>query len=348
MEDMIRIGEFPEQARFGEGSIVHTDVELFERIITMENLVAAWREFRRGKGRKRDVMAFADYAEERLVSLAHDLADGRYRHGQYTRFVVHDPKRREISKASVRDRVLHHAICRVIEPIFERGFIFDSYANRRGKGVLAASDRFDVFARRCSRNGKRAVFVLRADIRKYFDSVNHDILLSILARRIQDDRAMALISAVIRSFETFPGKGVPLGNLTSQLFSNAYLDPLDQFAKRELGIRYYLRYADDIAVLSDSVSDLVRIRDRLDVFLSRELSLSFHPDKTGITPLRRGVDFLGTVHFPTHRVLRTKTVRRALSRLSPSNATSYLGLTRHVRAHGLADRMRGILEKSER
>ncbi len=343
METPITVGKPKENDRFREATVVHDD--MFERIISLENLVVAWREFRIGKRSKKDVIEFGDRVEEHLVALALDLKAGKYRHGQYTRFIVHDPKRREISKAPVRDRVLHHAMCRVIGPVFDRGFIFDSYANRTGKGTLSANDRFDAFVRKCSRNGSRTAFVLKADIRKYFDSVDHETLLHILGRRIRCERTLGLLHSVVSSFETSPGKGIPLGNLTSQLFSNAYLDPFDQFVKRELGVKYYIRYADDFVVLSDDVGALDRMRSRMDAFLTQNLGLTLHPEKTRIVRFGSGVDFLGKVHFRFHRVLRVKTKRRSIRRIASRNESSYIGLLRHSRSHGLVRILRDILEQ---
>lgn len=343
MKTPITVGKLDENDRLREIAVVHDN--MFERIISLENLFAAWREFRTGKRSKPDVAAFGDQVEKHLVALAFDLKGGTYRHRQYARFVVYDPKRREIAKASVRDRILHAAICRVVVPVFDRGFIFDSYASRVGKGVLAANDRFDAFVRKCSRNGTRDVFVLKADIRRYFDSIDHEILFEILGRHLRCESTLRLLRCIIDSFAVTPGKGIPLGNLTSQLFSNAHLDPFDQFVKRELGIRYYIRYADDFIVLSDNRESLGRIRSRLEEFLSCQLSLFLHPKKTRVVRFQKGVDFLGKVHFRFHRVLRMNTKKRSIRRITLRNAASYIGLTRHSRSHGLERRLRDILEQ---
>lgn len=345
MKTPVAVGKPKENDRFREVTVVHDD--MFERIISLENLIAAWREFKIGKRSKKDVIEFGDRVEEHLVALAFDLKAGRYRHGQYTRFTVHDPKRREISKAPVRDRILHHAICRVIGPVFDRGFIFDSYANRIGKGTLVANDRFDAFIQKCSRNGKRDAFVLKADVRKYFDSIDHEILLNTLSRRIHCERTLGLLHLVISSFEVYPGKGIPLGNLTSQLFSNVYLDVFDQFVKRELRVKYYIRYADDFVALSDDLEHVRKIRSQMDAFLSGHLILSFHPEKTFIIRFAGGMDFLGQVHFRFHRVLRVKTKKRSIRNISPRNESSYIGLMRYSRSHGLERRLRDILIQLE-
>lgn len=292
---------------------------------------------------KTDVIAFAERAEEHLLRLSTDLALGRYAHGQYTRFVVHDPKRRGIAKASVRDRVLHHAIHRVLAPLFDRSFIFDSYSSRTGKGTHAAGNRFRTFAWKLSRNHTKTVWVLQLDIWKFFDSVDHQILITLLRKKVSDDRTVRLLELIIGSFETSPGKGIPLGNLTSQLFSNVYLDPLDQFAKRTLRAKYYLRYADDVTVLSCDRRFLEYFRNEIGMFLVHALCLESHPDKVSIRKWHAGVDFFGYVHFPFHSVLRTKTRRRLFKRLSSENVAAYFGVTHHARARGLERDMRDIL-----
>ncbi|MFZ1654588.1 MAG: reverse transcriptase domain-containing protein [Candidatus Moraniibacteriota bacterium] len=316
---------------------------MFERIIAPENIFAAWREFRQGKMRKPDVLVFAERVEEHLLRLADDLATGKYIHGEYSRFVVHDPKRRAIAKAPVHDRVLHHAVHRVLAPLFDRSFIHDSYSSRVGKGTHAAGVRFRRFAGQLSHNHTRTVWVLQLDIRKFFDSVDHQVLLGLLRKKIRDDRVIVLLGIIIQSFETKPGQGIPLGNLTSQLFSNVYLDPLDQFAKRTLGVKHYLRYADDIAILSCDREFLEDCRDRIAAFLTRELKLVLHPDKVSLRPWHAGIDFLGYVHFPYYVVLRTITKRRLLARTSPVNLASSLGVTHHIRGFGIERAMRDIL-----
>lgn len=324
---------------------------LFKKIISTKNLFGAWREFQKGKMRKDDVLAFAERAEYHLLKLHHDLANGAYRHGQYIRFFVHDPKRREISKASVRDRVLHHAICRVITPIFDARFIFDSYSSRKGKGTLAAINRFEKFAWKLSRNNTRTVWVLKCDVRKFFDSVDHDILTCLLGKYILCPQTLNLLRDVVQSFEIQKGKGIPLGNLTSQLFSNAYLDCLDQYVKRALQVKHYVRYADDMFALNVSREYLEEIFSRIKSFAREELELEFHKDKIIFQKWHQGVDALGYVSFPYHRILRTKTKQRMFRKISVSKQTlqeeelrqiiaSYKGRLKHC--HG--QRLEGLLQ----
>ena len=349
--------------RLGEcRGVIHRDI--FEHIISKEDLFAAWREFQKGKMGKQDVLAFSEHFEEHLLSLHTDLANGRYKHGPYTRFLIHDPKLRHIAKASVRDRVLHHTVCRIIAPDFNKAFIFDAYSIRKGKGVHRAIERLQSLAQKLSRNNTQTVCALKCDVQKFFDSVGHSRLLELCARRINDDRVMALLGDIIGSFETRPGRGIPLGNLTSQLFANIYLDRLDQYVKRELRVKNYLRYTDDFVLLSRDHEELERVLPLMRDFLSRDLGLELHPTKVFFRKWHQGVDFLGYVHFPHHRVLRTKTKKRMLRKLRLRKedfetgdtdedglrqaVASYLGVLSHSRNRGLAKRVRhGFLPHSQ-
>lgn len=279
--------------------------------------------------KKADVLEFAQKAEENLFGLIFDLKNKCYMHSQYSRFIVCDPKRRKIAKASVRDRVLHHAICRVLIPLFEPSFIFDSYSSRKEKGIHRAGKRLQSFDLKLSRNHTKTVWVLQVDIQKFFDSVDHKILLMLLRKKIKDGQTMELLKIIIGSFDApkpLPNPplskgegdesvGIPLGNLTSQLFSNVYLDALDQFVKRKLRIKHYIRYADDIIILSSDQNLLESCFVEMSVFLWEKLKIKFHPRKISLKKWHQGIDFLGYVHFPFHEVLRTKTKRRMFRRI---------------------------------
>lgn len=305
---------------------------LFEKVISLENLFVAWREFQCGKRFKEDVLAFGMEAEEQLIRLHRDLASGRYAHSPYIHFIVSDPKPRDIHKASVRDRVLHHAIHRVIEPIFEKRFIYDTYSSRKGKGTHRAVKRFEQLAWKLCRNRTRTVWVLQCDVRKFFASIDHTLLLAAVTRAVKDKHLLKLLSDIITSFSSTPGTGIPLGNLTSQLFANIFLDPLDQYVKRVLHAPVYLRYADDILLAHTDRYQLLLWHDRIGQFLSVDRKLVIHSHKTTLRKWHQGIDFLGYVSFPTHRVIRTRTKHRLLRRLSPMNAISYFGITIHARA----------------
>ena len=313
------------------GGVRIESVHAFENIISEENLLDAWRELR-GKRNKRDVQTFEQNLIENIESLREDLSTGTYHHGTYEHFKINDPKPRDIHKASVRDRLVHHALYRQLYPFFDRTFISDSYSCRMGKGTHKAMNRFRTFARKVSKNDTRTCWLLKCDIRKFFASIDHATLLSIVRSRIPDERTVALLERVIVSFHT-PGKentGLPLGNLTSQLLVNIYMNEFDQFAKHTLKAKSYIRYADDFVFLSEDRDWLVSLLPRIREFLHERLKLALHPRKVSIETLASGVDFLGWVHFPDHRVLRTSTKRRMLRNLqgepSEERVASYRGM----------------------
>lgn len=334
---------------------IHMRVQLgnkFEDIIFLENLLLAWREFRRGKTGKADVQEFSLLLMDNIFALHDDLANHTYTHGPYQAFRISDPKPRDIHKAFVRDRLLHHAIYRVLYPFFDQTFIADSYSCRKWKGTHKALNRFREFGRITSKNNTHTCWVLKCDIRKFFASIDQKILMEILQQYIPAQEILWLLEHVIHSFSSMaPGKGLPLGNLTSQLLVNIYMNEFDQFAKHRLRARHYIRYADDFVILSENrewlIEQLPRIRD----FLTRRLCLELHPNKVSINTLASGVDFLGWVHFPDHRVLRTTTRRRMLRRLkipsSPESIASYRGLLRHGNAFRLQQHILGAFQMSD-
>lgn len=250
--------------------------------------------------------------EEHLFALHEALLAGKWTHGQYSSFYVRDPKLRHIHKARVLDRVLHHAIVRVLGPLFDTSFIFDSYSSRKNKGDHWAGQRFRKFAWKLSQNNTKTVWVLKCDIRKFFDSVDHGILLMLLQKKIHDEKTCQLLRAVIASFSCAPGKGIPIGNLTSQLFSNVYLNSFDHFVKRQLRVKYYIRYADDFVLLSCDQAYLTSLIPLLRQWLENHLELTLHPQKILVAKWSQGVDFLGYIHFPYHMVMRTKTKQRMI------------------------------------
>ncbi len=273
----------------------------FYDIISLDNLLEAWEEFIVGKRSRKDVQLFGFELMDNLMGLHHDLVYGRYQHGPYQAFSLSDPKPRSIHKASVRDRVLHHAIYNKLYPFFDRTFVADSYSCRLDKGTLKAIKRFRQLAGKTSRNNTRTCWVLKCDIRKFFASIDQGILLYILSIYIPDKKILGLLERIITSFQsTEQGKGLPLGNLTSQLLVNIYMNEFDQYVKHRLKVRYYLRYADDFAILSASKNELSELLDPIQKFLDQCLQLELHPDKVSINTLASGVDWLGWVQFPHH------------------------------------------------
>ncbi len=305
----------------------------FEDIISVENLLEAWKEFVRGKRGKKDVQEFSLRLMDNIISLNQGLANHTYQHGGYKAFKINDPKPRRIHKAEVRDRLLHHAIYRILYPFFDRVFISDSFSCRLNKGTHKSINRLRQFTYQVSKNNTKTGWVLKCDIKKFFENINHDILIGILKKYIPDKNIISLLENVIRSFSSKPNTGLSLVNLTSQLFVNIYMNELDQFVKHKLKAKYYIRYADGFVILSGNKSWLKNLIVPIRSFLAENLKLELHPDKIFIKTLASGIDFLGWVNFPDHRVLRTTTKRRMLKRLrkSPRQETfsSYFGLLKH-------------------
>jgi len=295
---------------------------------------------------KLDVQIFSRNLLDNILSLNEDLANRTYCHGGYVDFYITDPKRRHIHKASVRDRLIHHTIYRILYPFFDRTFIADSFSCRNDKGMHKAMNRFRALAYKTSKNHSRTCWVLKCDIRKFFDSIDHKILMDSLSRYIPDRDIMSLLDEVIESYDSkIYGQdiGLPLGNLTSQLLANVYMNDFDQWVKHKLKVKYYLRYADDFMVLNDDKEYLEKILPEIGQFLSKELKLTLHPNKISIRTMASGVDYLGWVHFTDHRVLRNTTKRKSINRIkiSPTNATlqSYLGLLSHGNGHKVRERL---------
>ncbi len=289
----------------------------FERVHAFENLLRASEKARKGKTLKPYVIEFEKDLEVNLRQLGKELEERTYRPKPLKTFVIRDPKTRTISKSDYRDRIIHHALCNVIEPMFDKTFIHDSHANRKGKGTLKAIKRFEAFHRKASKNNTRPCYVLKADIRPYFDTVNHEILLGLLKKRIEDADILALIRSILENHKTDrSGQGMPLGNLTSQFFANVYLNELDQFVKHHLKAKYYIRYVDDFAILSTSKKELNEQKTHVNTVLEDFLRLELHPNKCKIIETTKGVNFLGFRIFPTHKLLRKKNVWKFEKKLS--------------------------------
>ena len=316
----------------------------YDDIISVENLLEAWKEFLRGKRNKQDVHEFQADFMHNILLLHHDLVSQTYRHGGYQHFKIADPKPRDIHKASVRDRLLHHAIYRILYPFFDRAFTADSFSCRDRKGTHKALERFKHFSYIVSKNNTVTCWVLKCDIRKFFASIDQAILYEIIKKYITDPDILALLLNVIQSFNSGrPGFGLPLGNLTSQLFVNIYMNEFDQFMKHKLKAKFYMRYADDFVIFSDNKHEVAEMIEPIGDFLKNSLNLKLHPNKVYIKTLDSGVDFLGWIHFIDHRVLRTVTQRRMWQKLegasSSESVASYDGLLWHGNAGKLRKRL---------
>lgn len=297
---------------------------LWPQMVSFDNLLRAYRKARRGKGNSPEVARFALNLEGELFDLQRQLETGEYLPAAYRLFTIYERKPRLIAAALFRDRVVHHAIMNVIETPLDRTFIDDSYACRRGKGTHAAVDRYQRWARRYA-------YALKMDVRKYFPSVDHEILKEKLRRKIKDKNVLHLLDRITdsgpqgkRTLEYFPGddlftplerfRGIPIGNLTSQFFANLYLDDLDHTMKEVLRVNAYLRYVDDMVVLGDDKGWLAEIREAVRERLAQE-RLRLHPRKAHVTPVRDGLNLLGYVVFPGHRRLRNDNGHRFARKL---------------------------------
>jgi RNA-directed DNA polymerase len=316
---------------------------IFERIISLENLFSAWHEFKRGKTKKFEVEEFGLNIEDNIFQLHFELKNKTYTHSAYTSFYVNDPKLRHIHKASIRDRVLHHAVFRVLYPIFDKHFIYDSYSCRVRKGTHRAVNRLKKFLAQASGNDSRLIYTLKCDVKKFFDSIDQNILLEIICQRIHNEHAIQILCKIIGSFEKSPNIGLPLGNVTSQLFANIYLNELDQFVKHRLKEKYYLRYCDDFIILGHNPETLKETTKQVDNFLQTHLKLYLHPNKIIIRKYRQGIDFLGYVILPHHRALRTKTKLRILKKINEGvnefSVQSYFGVLSHCSGHKIKQKI---------
>lgn len=316
----------------------------FEDIFSTYNLFLAWESFKKGKNHKKDVADFSMNLFSNLYLLHTEIISGKYKHNGYTHFKVNDPKQRDIHKAGVRDRIVHHALYNALYPYFDKKFIFDSYSCRLDKGTHRAIKRFEYFLRKESRGYIKTVWIMKCDIRKCFASVDHGVLIYFLQKHIHCPKLFAVLCSVVESFSTNnindSKKGIPLGNLTSQLYINIYLHELDFYIKHKLNIKRYIRYADDFVIVSNNKLELQNLLQLIAVKLKSDLKLDLHPQKVHIRSLFSGVDFLGWVHFPRYRVLRTVTKKRMFrtlsDNLSSASKESYLGLLSHGNAYKIS------------
>ena len=342
---------------------------LFQKFISFENLHLAFQKASRLKKFRKDVLNFEYRLEYNLLTLQKELKNNTYQHGGYRKFIVEDPKKREIKAAPFRDRVIHHAVANIIEPIFNKGFIFDSYACRQDKGTHRAVQRLNKFVQSIkskqalSRGGEvpGLIYCLQCDISKYFASINHRVLFELIKRKIRNKKLLVVIQKIIQSsfdqpeHENYPLQfysmerlvrldsskntdyslrntvrltGIPIGNLTSQLFANIYLNELDQFIKHTLSkelkkqkkdscaSHYYIRYMDDFLFLDLDKKTLHWVKDKIKNFLETNLKLNLHPKKVNVFPIKNGIDFLGYRVFCSKPIkLRRSTVFRFIKRI---------------------------------
>lgn len=338
--------------------------ELYSKIYDFDNLFIAYLEARKGKRYRNEILYFTNNLEENLIDIQRDLVHKTYKVGKYKEFFVHDPKKRLIMALPFRDRVVQWAIYRILNPLFDRRYIIDSYACRVGYGAHRAIDRLQYWLRYLSRRHDK-IYALKLDISKYFYRVDHNILISILRRIIADEDLLWLLETIIRTEdskfgiqlgdhnftkERLCGVGMPIGNLTSQMFANLYLNELDQHVKHRLKVRYYARYMDDMIIFHQDKQYLWWLKDEIGAFVENKLHLSLN-NKTSIDTTNQGVDFCGYRVWPTHKKLRKKTALKMKKRLKHlqkayanwrisfaevnASVQSYFGLLEHCNSHRL-------------
>lgn len=284
--------------------------DIFDCIVSFENLYEAFLEARKGRRYKREIMRTGDKVEAVIADLTFDLLTGEWRPQPYHNFECRsEVKRRMINAPTFRDRIVHHAIYRNVAGLFERKFIFDSYACRKGKGTHKAVERLQDFMRRAAGNGGR-VYVLQCDVSKYYPSIDHEILKREIRRTIADRRLLEVWDHLIDDFEPGNGKGIPIGAVTSQLSANIYLNPLDHLIKEDLRVKYYLRYMDDFILVSVDKDRLKQCLAAIREFLGKRLRLTLNP-KTKIFPASHGVDFAGYRTFTNYRLPRKRNIKAA-------------------------------------
>lgn len=339
---------------------------IYPKIFDFENLFEAWESARKGKKYRDEIMRYSYNLEANLIEMQNNLIYGTYECGRYRPFFVYEPKKRLIMALPFRDRVVQWAIYRQLFPAFDRQFINDSFACRKGKGTHAAADRLQYWLRQTDRKPER-YYYLKLDISKYFYRVDHAVLMEILKRKISDAPLLDLLYKIINSESTAFGLpagidpdvcpeddwlfevGMPIGNLTSQMFANVYLNELDQYAKHVLKLHYYIRYMDDIIILHPDKRYLGEVKQKIEWFLNENLHLHLN-NKTAIRPCSMGIDFVGFRSWATHRKLKKKTADkikrnvRNLARLQASgristetlnqSIASYKGVLKHCNSYG--------------
>ncbi|MBS3124896.1 group II intron reverse transcriptase domain-containing protein [Candidatus Woesearchaeota archaeon] len=299
--------------------------QLFKEICTWKNLEDSYWKARKHKSNNPRIQEFEKHWQLHLLALLKELRDKIYTPQPLRKFILRDPKTRLICVSEFRDRIIHHAIVNALQPIFQPRFIHDSYASQKGKGTLPALDRLKKFMCKVSKNGKLVLnaennnaiegFALKADIQHYFDTVDHIILLELIEKKIKDKELIWLVQKVLDNYNSGTlGKGMPLGNWTSQFFANIYLNELDQFVKHVLKAKYYIRYVDDFIILRQSKVQLQEYRQQIQTFL-KKLKLTLHPNKCKITPLSEGVSFLGFRIFFHYKIVRPRNFRKIKAKL---------------------------------
>jgi retron-type reverse transcriptase len=350
---------------------------MYQQIYDFDNLYAAYLEARKCKRYRQDVLRYSMNLEEGLIQLQNELIYKSYKVGKYREFYVVEPKKRLIMALQFKDRIVQWAVYRQLNPFFDKQFIYDSYGCRVGKGTHNAANRVQYWMKQVSRRSE-PYYYLKLDISKYFYRVDHEILMSILRRKIQDEDLLWLLSTIINSETMAFGlpaginpadcpredrifdKGMPIGNLTSQMFANLYLNELDQYAKNELRLHYYIRYMDDVIILHKDKAYLHEVKELIENFLDEQLKLDLN-SKTTIRPIKDGIEFVGFRIWPTHRKLKKATAKKIKSRIRylikavdegaelpealAKSVSSYKGILEHFNSYGYRKRLNRMFKK---
>lgn len=338
---------------------------LYYEICSFETLYIAYLNARKNKRYREEILRFSSNLEENLLKIQKELQEHTYKTGKYRKFVIVDPKERLIMALPFEDRVVHWAVYLVLNPIFKKQYINDSYGCIIGKGVHSATKRLQYWLRQVHRKEDKYYF-LKLDVSKFYYRVDHQVLLNIIRKKIADQEVMALLDEIINSENTAfglpPGmgieeteerlfdRGMPIGNLSSQMFANIYMNEIDQYIKRELRVHYYIRYMDDMIILSNSKIELQEIKEKVELFLNERLKLDLN-SKTCIRPVTLGIDFVGYKVWNTHIKLRKSTMKRMKRRLQymkrqyesgqvelakvTETVASYKGMMQHCNSYNL-------------
>ncbi len=328
-----------------------TYTNIFEEMTSLERLFSSWKKFIRGKTKREDVQLFERNLETNVFQLHRELLDQNYQHENYKEFFVHDPKIRHIRKACVRDRLVHQSVYTSLVRIYEPKFISHSFSCREGKGTHKAINALKKMTLKVGKNNTKPCYALKCDIRKFFDSVDHETLLKLLERVILDKKSQWLFEEILGScvlqLHDNRNRGLPIGNLTSQIFTNIYLNELDQFVKHQLRQKYYLRYADDFVILDQNEDFLAQLIPQIRTFLDQDLKLKLHPKKVSINKLSQGIDFLGYIAFAHYRIIRTKTRKRMLKKIETRFTEYYRGQIKNEKMRQTLNSYLGVLSHGD-
>lgn len=336
-----------------------TEKHILDAICTTDNAIKAYKKARKCKRYRPEVLRFEADREINLLRAIADIKNGTYHAGRYYVFKVFEPKERLIMALPFYDRVIQHMIVNIIEPIFEKRFIFHSYACRKEKGVHEASKILSRWLYNMQVKQGKKIYAIKADIHHYFQSIDHEILKAEIRRYISDKDVLKILDHIIDHNGIYPdGVGIPVGNLTSQLFANVYLNILDHYIKHDLGVRYYIRYMDDFIILGEDPAELREILEKIETFVNERLHLELNP-KTTILAAKNGVDFVGYRHFPAFITLRKQATRRIKKLLKAfetgeveeelfdRSIESRIGHARHADTFKLCEELRAEIDRAK-